>query len=211
MSRQVAFFDFDGTLTRRDTFLPYLARLLGGPHLALRLLQTSPVLLGYLLGRVANDRAKETLLQACITGWSMQTLREAGVEYARTGLPALLRKEGMQRLDWHREQGHTCVLVSASLDLYLDPWVAGQGLDGLICSRLETDEQDRVSGRLEGDNCHGETKVKLIRQWLSGREVDTVYAYGDTRGDLPMLRMADLGYLWRRSGFVPVPAGQKPA
>lgn len=209
MSQPVALFDFDGTLTRRDSFLPYLRQLLGTPALFLRLLQTSPVLLGYLGGWVANDRAKETLLRTCINGWSLERLEQVAHDYARQQLPGLLRPEGMARLDWHRDQGHTCVLVSASLDLYLKPWAARQSFDGLLCSSLQVDDQGKVNGLLAGENCHGEIKVKLIREWLAGRDVGTLYAYGDTRGDLPMLRMADEGYLWKDGGFVPISALQK--
>ena len=209
MSNPIAFFDFDGTLTRRDTFLPWLQQLLGTPTLFLRLLQTSPVLLGYIAGWVANDRAKETLLRACVAGRHVDELQEVANHYARHELRSLLRPEGMARLDWHREQGHDCVLVSASLDLYLEPWAAEQGFAGLLCSRLEVNAEGRVSGNLAGDNCHGEVKVKLIREWLEGRNTGTLYAYGDTRGDLPMLRMADEGYYWKGGSFISVSALQK--
>ena len=206
MTTPIAFFDFDGTLTRRDSFLPWLHQLLGTPELCLRLLQASPVLLGYLAGWVANDRAKETLLRACVAGRHVDELQQVAHHYAHHQLSALLRPEGMARLEWHRERGHECVLVSASLDLYLEPWASEQGFAGLLCSRLEVDAEGRVSGNLAGDNCHGEVKVKLIREWLNDRVTGTLYAYGDTRGDLPMLHMADQGYFWKGGNFIPVSA-----
>jgi HAD superfamily phosphoserine phosphatase-like hydrolase len=87
------------------------------------------------------------------------------------------------------------VLVSASPDVYLRDWAAAHGVADVLCTALEHDAGGRMTGRLQGRNCYGEEKVRRIRAWLQDRAIPArTYAYGDTRGDLPMLHFVDEGY-----------------
>lgn len=197
----VAFFDFDGTLTRRDTMLPFLRRYVGNRTFFANLLLLSPVLLGYVARLVPNDVAKQKVLRRYLAWHRLNDLYAAGADFAQRSIPDLLRPEGMEKLMWHQMQGHDCILVSASLDIYLRPWTDSQGI-GLLCSKLEADSDGMVSGLLDGNNCYGPEKVRQVRGWLTGRNPDFVYAYGDTGGDLPLLNFADEGWLWRGKQFV---------
>lgn len=195
-----AFFDFDGTLTTRDTLVPFLRQLRGSARFMFDLAAVSPWLAAYAVGLVANDRAKERLLTRCLRGLPAADLARAGEGYARESLPALQRADLVERLRWHQEQGHLCVLVSASPDVYLRDWAAAHGVADVLCTALEHDAGGRMTGRLQGRNCYGEEKVRRIRAWLQERVLQDrgtpayTYAYGDTRGDLPMLHFADEGY-----------------
>lgn len=204
MSRTLALFDFDGTLTRADSFIPFLNNVIGPGALARSAAACSPWLLGYAAGVVSNDVAKERLLRAAIRGRGADDLKRAGTEFARDVVPALLRDDMMARLRRHRDEGRLCVLVSASLDLYLEPWARQAGFDHLICSRLAFDESGRATGALAGANCHGAEKVARIRAWLADKgPIGHSVAYGDTKGDAPMLAMADQGFWVRKKGLVP--------
>jgi phosphatidylglycerophosphatase C len=85
--------------------------------------------------------------------------------------------------------------VSASPDIYLQHVARELGFDGLICTEMQVQDA-RLTGRLQTPNCHGEQKVLRLKAWLSERfgadvtEAMTLYAYGDTAGDKPMLRLA---------------------
>lgn len=200
-TRTVAAFDFDGTLTRRDTFMPFLARGLGWPRFALALLTCSPWLAGYALRLVRNDVAKQQLMLATLKGKSMADMEDWTTQWLARDFPGQLREDAMARLAWHQQQGHCCVMVSASPDIYLAR-VAGQlGFDGLLCTEMAV-EGSRLTGLMRTPNCHGEQKVVRLKAWLAERfgagVVDrlTLYAYGDTSGDKPMLRMAD--HAWYR-------------
>ncbi|MCZ8257941.1 MAG: HAD-IB family hydrolase, partial [Polaromonas sp.] len=119
--------------------------------------------------------------------------------------PGQLREDAMARLAWHQQAGHCCVMVSASPDVYL-PRVAEQlGFDALICTGMEVEgegDKARLTGRMKTPNCHGEQKVVRLRAWAAerfgaaGLEGATLYAYGDTSGDKPMLRLAQ--HAWYR-------------
>lgn len=184
-----AAFDFDGTLTRVDTLIPFLLYFAGPLAFVRRIAAEAPTLLLYALGRLRNDVAKERILARFLAGVPLETLREAGAAYAARGLPRLLRPAGMRRLAWHRERGHRCVLVSASLDLYLAPWAKAAGFDDLVCSSLAL-QGGLPTGRLAGGNCYGPEKLARLRERLGPLEGWELYAYGDSRGDRELLAAA---------------------
>lgn len=190
----VAAFDFDGTLTRRDTLLPFLRYLLGDAQVVRHALMLSPTLAGYGLGLVSNSIAKERVFVQCLSGMRTDVLQREGERFASYVLPGLLRHETLQRLEWHRQQGHRCVAISASLDIYVRPWAEKTGFDDVIATHLESHEDGIVTGKLSGANCFGIEKVRRLEALLGAREGYSLYAYGDSRGDKELLSSADYPY-----------------
>ncbi|MFC5520611.1 HAD family hydrolase [Polaromonas jejuensis] len=195
----IAAFDFDGTLTRGDSFRPFLARGLGWPRFLWAMLRCSPWLAGYALRLVPNNVAKQRVMRATLTGRTSAEMDEWTTRWLARDFPGQLREWTLQRLEWHRKEGHCCVLVSASPDIYL-PAVARQlGFDDLICTEMEVQgdgEGRRLTGRMRTPNCYGEQKVLRLNAWAAARFGAAsvgdmpLYAYGDTAGDIPMLRLA---------------------
>jgi len=144
--------------------------------------------------------AKEVLLRKSIGGTSLDDLRADGRCFAEHFVAKMLRADMMERLRKHQEQGDCCVLVSASLDLYLEPWAKMIGFDYCITSSLVIDANGTATGVLRGGNCFGEEKVHRIKRLLNkiGRPSRS-YAYGDSQGDIPMLSMVDEGYRVQKS------------
>jgi HAD superfamily hydrolase (TIGR01490 family) len=204
-SRTVAAFDFDGTLTRHDTLLPFLLRLRGRTAVASAVLGASPVLLRTAAGRDSRQRAKEALLTRTLRGWWLEELRAPAEEYARHVVEHELRADRVARLRWHLAQGHEVLLVSASPELYVAPVGRLLGCSAVLASQLEVDARDRLTGRLFGDNVRGPEKERLLRQWLGDAPV-FLYAYGDSDGDAQMLAMADVAVrLGARTRLTPEP------
>jgi phosphatidylglycerophosphatase C len=200
MSRPVAFFDFDGTLTRGDSLIPFLRMVRGTSRFALDLLAASPWLSAYAVGLIRNDIAKEVLLRKSIGGASLDALQAHGRYFAEHFVSKMLRTDMMARLRDHQKQGDCCVLVSASLDIYLEPWAKTAGFDYCITSSLVVDANGAITGRLLDGNCFGEEKVRRIQHLLD--KIGTPsrsYAYGDSEGDIPMLSMVDEGYRVQKS------------
>jgi len=191
----VAAFDFDGTLTWRDTLLPFLSRLLGGPTLLWVLFICSPWLAGYVLRVVSNHRAKAVLLQAALAGRLVADVERCAQAFVREDLPQQWRPWGLQQLVQHQQAGHRCVLVTASTSPYMHLVGASLGVDAVLCTEMEVVD-GRYAGRLATANCHGEEKVVRLKAWLAqayGAAPDhqpELHAYGDTKGDWPMLRLA---------------------
>ncbi len=202
---EVAAFDFDGTLTQRDTFTPFLARGLGLPRFLLAVLRCSPWLAGYALHLVRNDVAKARLMRATLSGRASSEMENWTTRWLAQDFSGQLQDWALARLAYHQQAGHCCVIVSASPDIYL-PGVARQlGFDGLICTEMEVEqgaEGGRLTGRMRTPNCYGEQKALRLNAWMTERfgaeavNTMTLHAYGDTAGDKPMLRLAQ--HAWYR-------------
>jgi HAD superfamily hydrolase (TIGR01490 family) len=198
-TRPIALFDFDGTLTHRDTLLPFLRHCVGTPRFLGILAIQAPGLLGMVAGLLPNDQVKQRVLEAFFHGWALEEVRQLGRTFAEEILPHLLWPPAMEILRWHMKMEHRCFLVSASLDVYLESWAQGQGFTGVLCSQLEVSASGVVSGRLLGRNVFGPEKVARITRALGGETGSIEYAYGDSRGDLEMLALAR--YAWYRGKF----------
>jgi len=190
----VAAFDFDGTLTQRDTMFPFLLHVAGWGAFVRQVSLLAPTLAGYGLGIVRNDIAKERVFTRFLSGMDLIELQRKAEQFSVQKLPGLLRAEAMQRLAWHKKQGHRCVVISASLELYVRPWALATGFDDVLATRLETQEQNRITGKLSGENCFGSEKVRRLEVLLGPRSDYTLYAYGDSRGDRELLSGADHAY-----------------
>lgn len=186
-------FDFDGTLTRRDSLLPFLHQVLGTPGLLAALAGESPWLAAYAARLVSNEAAKLRVLRRALGGLRRGDLERQGARFAAQGVAPLLRADMVERLRRHQRAGHRCVLVTASLTLYTRPWALAQGFEQVLGSELGFDPAGLAEGRLVGGNCYGPEKaIRLGR--LLGSETLAV-AYGDSRGDREMLAMARQGFL----------------
>jgi phosphatidylglycerophosphatase C len=188
--RVVAAFDFDGTLTRRDSLLPFVARVATWPRTLAVAARVSPRLGLASMGRADRDDAKARFLTPLLRGRLHSEVSARGVAYGDTLVDRAIRPEMRARVAWHRAQGHEVVIVSASLDVYLDR--VGQLLDvqGVLCTRLEIDDDGRCTGRMLGGNCRGSRKAERLRDYLGELPVE-LWAYGDSGGDTEMLAMAD--------------------
>jgi phosphatidylglycerophosphatase C len=180
VTRTVAAFDFDGTLTRRDSLLPFVASVVGWTRVARAFVPAAPQM------RTDRDRAKEKFLAGAIGGMSHDALRAAGASFAHH---VVVTPEMQSRLAWHRREGHEVVIVSASLDLYLCDVGQRIGADHVLCSSLEVDEHKRVTGRLIGGNCRGPEKAKRLLEYIGDADA-IAWAYGDTAGDRELLALA---------------------
>lgn len=190
MSPTIAAFDFDRTLTQCDSLLPFLFHVHGRAKMMAVLIALIPTFLLFTLGRVSRQEVKEQLLMRTLKGKSLVDAEKAGEVFATGPLNALLKPSAMKRLEWHLSQGHRCILVSASLELYLKPWAQAHGFETVIASRLALTQEGLITGRLEGLNCWGEEKARRLKAYLCDEEVKELYAYGDSRGDHELLAMA---------------------
>lgn len=190
----VAAFDFDGTLTHRDSVVPFLRRIGGAMPLGARLLSRPHRLLGPAVRR-DRDRLRELASFAAFRGRARADIGRHAAEFGQWLLEHRLRPDTVARLGWHRDAGHRVVLVSASYEVYLEHVGRALGVDGVLATRLEADPDGVLTGRLDGPNCRGAEKVVRLRGWLAelgvGRDGVELFAYGDSAGDRELLAFAD--------------------
>jgi HAD superfamily hydrolase (TIGR01490 family) len=189
----VAVFDFDGTLTRRDSLLPFLRIAMGSWKFWWGLLVMSPILVAYALRLIPNWWAKQALLTYFLAGWREQQLQEIAQRFAVEEIPKLVHPEALARLRWHQEKGHQTILVSASLEVYLLPWAKIMGFDQVIGTQLEV-QNDILTGRILGKNCHGKEKIIRLKALMQDLSQYCLYGYGDSRGDRELLNAVNYPY-----------------
>ena len=188
----VAAFDFDGTLIAGDSFLPFLIRLVGRRAMGRAFVVAGPELL-VAMARGSRDSTKAAMLAQLLAGFPHQRLVEAAEAYANQ-LANQIRPAMVERIAWHRRQGHRLVIVSASLEVYLGPVGRHLGFDRVLATRLEVGAGGRLTGRLDGVNVRRAEKAARLTDWLSEQsyaEGHELWAYGDSVGDRELLAMAD--------------------
>lgn len=188
----VAAFDFDVTISTRDTFVPFLERAFGRKRVRSLFLQLSPEALKVILRLSSRDIFKERMIRSLFLGESVERMREIGRLHAIEILN-LVRPAARRRIEWHKSRGDRLVMVSASLSLYLEPVAKELGFDDLLCTR-PTGSNLIFDGGILGKNCRGPQKVQLLRDLLGNLEKYDLYAYGDSDGDREMLEVANHAY-----------------
>jgi HAD-superfamily subfamily IB hydrolase, TIGR01490 len=196
--QRVAAFDFDGTLTYGDTFLPFLRFVLGPVGFAAKMLTLSPVLAAFRLGLLANDAAKRSVIEKCLGGLTEDELCALGGKFAAERIPNMIRPEVLSQAEDHKSRGERCIIVTASLEIYVRSWALSHGFEACLGTRLKLDRERRVAGEFIGSNCYGEEKVRRLQAYLGDNEC-FLYAYGDSKGDYPLLGIADVAYFRNRA------------
>lgn len=184
-----AFFDFDGTITSRDSFLDFVLYTFGPAKFAKGLLGTAPAFIAFALKRITNAQLKEAVLKAFFQGWEVAEFAQKGLTYSQVRLPGLIKESALTAIKQHQSQGHKVVIVTASIAAWIQSWCDSVGLE-LIATKLE-EQAGRLTGNLDGKNCHGPEKVRRIKERFEIQDGDYIYAYGDTSGDTQMLELAN--------------------
>lgn len=187
--RRVAVFDFDGTLTRLDSLLPFLCRVAGTGRVVRALVPELRELARIARGRGDRDALKARVIARTLTSLDHDDVERTGTEYGRRLAERSIRPRLRQRIAWHRAQGHEVVIVSASLSLYLREVGRQLGIDEVLCTELEVDDTGALTGRLTGANCRGPEKAARLIAHLGGADFE-LWAYGDSRGDADLLALA---------------------
>ncbi|MEM9986494.1 MAG: HAD family hydrolase [Bacteroidota bacterium] len=187
----VAAFDLDGTFIRGNSMTEYLRLIHSRRMLFEGALRLGPVLGAYQMGRIPRREAKERVLDFFFGGMEMAFLEEKGVILAEKILPRKIRPKALIRLKWHQEQGHRCILVTASLSFWTHAFAQKYGLE--LIATLPEVSAGRFTGRLLGPNNYGPEKVNRLDQLIPLDQVNYLYAYGDTAGDRELLARADEG------------------
>lgn len=201
----VAAFDFDGTLTNGGSVFDFLAAVSGRQAVLRATAALAPRLAqAALAGGTVADETKQELFVRVLGGVDADRLDQVGAEFAVRHLAAHVRPEVRRRLDWHRGRGDKVVVVSASPDAYVKVAADRLVADGAIATRLEVDDSGRLTGRYDGGNCRGEEKIRRLRLWMADADTEGahLWAYGNSRGDLRMLRAADTGVNVGRLGRI---------
>lgn len=187
--KAIAFFDFDGTITTKDIFGDLIAYRLKQGLPVWRIIRCLPYLTLFKLKLMGNEAAKEKIFGILFKGESLDDFNAHIVRYIADHLPGRLRHDALERMEWHKAQGHEIYIVSANFDLLLDKFAQMQGIKHISTQIQITD--GRLTGKFASLNCYGPEKVARIKaQFPNLSEYATIYAYGDSAGDKELLEIA---------------------
>ena len=192
MNQRIAFFDFDGTITTKDTLLEFVKFSKGSLRFYLGFLLTSPWMVAYKLKLTSNHKAKEKFLTWFFRNTPQPVFQDWCGRFAAEIIPGLIRPKALTEIARLQELGATVVIVSASPENWIKPWSEPMGLQ-LIATRL-TLKKEKLTGKIEGPNCHGKEKVSRIKENYTLSDYNEIIAYGDTSGDRPMLDLAAISF-----------------
>jgi HAD superfamily hydrolase (TIGR01490 family) len=151
-----------------------------------------PWLLAYKLNLYSNEKAKQRMLSYFYKGWNYGTFKRKGEEFCRTVLPQIIRPDASEKIAWHQKKHHRIIVVTASAEEWVRPWCEANDLE-CLATQLEA-KDNKITGKLSSKNCYGPEKANRVKNTLSPASYETIYAYGDTKGDREMLKMATKPY-----------------
>lgn len=187
--KRIALFDFDGTITRKDSLFDFIAFVKGERKLWVGMLALSPMLIQYKLKLLSNEEAKQRMLGYFFSGMDVQRFEKLGEEYALTKIDAIVRPKAIEQIVWHQAQGDTVVIVSASIRCWLDAWCKKHNI--MLISTELVKENGKITGRFSTRNCYGKEKIKRLKESFDLKSYQYIYAYGDSAGDKELLALAD--------------------
>ena len=199
----IVVFDFDGTITTKDTFALFLRYYAGTPIWTLKIIALLPVFISYKLGFIDRHAVKKAVIKRFFKGHNEQAVDECAAQFAKDVIPALIRPAAQARLDALKtttEFGpkfgpESLYICSASIGPYLRHWGKTQNIaeSHILATELESNV-GTLTGGLKGYNVWGANKVRRIYDAFSPQSVQILEAYGDTRGDKEMLHAADASF-----------------
>jgi HAD superfamily hydrolase (TIGR01490 family) len=194
----LALFDFNKTITKKNSsldFFNYISNL--HKFLKVKKILFLPVAIAYAIGFISKTQVSECFITFCFNGWEKSYIDEIAKRYADTLLTKIIRPIALNQIKKHKLNGDRVVVVSASFDFLIEEWCLKNGLE-FLCSSIQT-KNGLITGKFEGKCCDGIEKVKRIQKKYNIENYDTIFAYGDSRGDKDMLKIADIGfYRWTR-------------
>ena len=195
VNQKIAFFDFDGTITTKDTLLEFIKHSRGSFRFYLGFVLNSPWLIAYKIKLISNQKAKERILQFFFRNTPVGQFEQQCERFSREALPGLIRPKALQEIIRLKESGASVVIVSASPENWIREWSESVEAS-LLATRLQTSSTTppHITGKIFEANCYGEEKVRRIKEAYTLEEYNQIYTYGDTSGDLPMLKLGTTSF-----------------
>jgi phosphatidylglycerophosphatase C len=191
----VALFDLDGTITWRDTLLPFLWGFVKRrPRKAFKLWQLAPALLAYVR---SGDRGElKSRLIRMVMGGEPRTRIDAWTGEFVNSMRArrMLRPTALNVLEAHRDMGDHPVLLSASPDLYVPHIGRMLGFEFTMCTEVLW-HGDRLDGNLKTANRRGEEKSRCLDQLRERYKGLPIIAYGNSVSDVDHMQHAERALL----------------
>lgn len=189
----VAAFDFDGTITNKDTLLEFISYTKGKKKLYRGLIKFLPYLILMKLKLYPNWKLKEIIFTYYFKGVSLKQFNEWGENFS-IKISSIVRPKAVLAIENHLKNGDNVIIISASIENWIIPWSKKIGLINVLSTKIEVDKTGKLTGKFLTKNCYGLEKVKRLIEIYPNKESFELIAYGDSNGDKELIKFADKGF-----------------
>jgi len=195
-----AFFDLDHTLTREDTSFAFLRWWAKKHPRAIWRFLAAPLVLALWKFRFLSTRRAKEFFFACLRGQTAASLDAAARDFVQARFDRLVKKEAPAYIAALAPQ-YRLVLASASPEFYVRYFAERLGFELSVATRYEI-RGGAYTGRIEGENCRGEEKIRRIAEHIPLASLDRAgsLAFSDNIGaDAPLLALAGSAFQVHRT------------
>ena len=189
---RVAVFDFDVTITRKDTLIEFIRFAKGSAALYWGMLIHMPWLVLMKLHLYDNGKTKERVFSWFFREMPIEEFNKLGKRFYETQADRLLSDDALRAIKEHKQKGDKVVILSASIENWVRPFASALQAEGLLGTQTEV-QNGMLTGKFATNNCYGQEKVERLKKWIVENRIVEPYiiAYGDSRGDKELLEFAN--------------------
>ena len=186
--KKLYLFDFDGTLTYKDTMFLYL-KFYNSMKFYVQFVKHIPLFVLLKLKLADAEKVKKSFISSILKGESRTKIEKKSQSFFEKYQDEIFRVNALEFINNIDRTQTESYIVSASLDIWVKPFAEKLKMK-LLSTRAEF-KNGIFTGNFIGKNCNGPEKVNRINEALQGRKFDKTIAFGDTSGDTEMLSWAD--------------------
>lgn len=189
--KKLYFFDFDGTLTLKDSMFAFL-KFYNSNTFYWQFIKHIPLFILLKIKLLDAEAVKRSFIASILKGEKKSKLEEKAQAFFQKNYPELIRSNALDFIRNMDRDNTEAYLVTASVDIWTKPFADAFGFTLLATQALF--ENDIFTGKFQTKNCNGQEKVNRILQEIKDKKYDKTIAFGDTSGDQPMLQWANEGH-----------------
>lgn len=184
-------FDFDGTLTYKDTMFLYL-KFYNSSKFRIQFVKHIPLFILLKLKLADTEKVKKSFIGSILKGQLQTKIEDKSKLFFEEYYPKILRENALDFIGNIDKENTDSLIVTASLDIWTKPFAEKLQMK-LVATQAEF-KNGIFTGNFIGKNCNGEEKLERIKKEINGAKYDKTIAFGDTSGDKPMLQWANEGH-----------------
>ncbi len=184
-------FDFDGTLTYKDTMFIYL-KFYDPTKFRLQFLKHVPLFVLLKLRLAETEKVKKSFIGSILKGQTQEKIEKKSRQFFEANYPKIVRENALDFIKNIDRENTQSLMVTASLDIWAKPFADAFNMK-LLATQAEF-KNGVFTGNFIGKNCNGKEKLSRIQEEIKDKKYDKILAFGDTSGDKPMLKWANEGH-----------------
>ena len=187
MIKKIAIYDFDGTITKRDSFLPFLLHCFGWRIFVLKITKLLPSIILFVSSIDSRNKLKSNFIRAFFKNIDIDFVVKKGETYSSILIKNTFAS-AIENILRQKKENYYIVLLTASNEIWIKPaW--GHLFDKIICTDLEV-KSGVFTGKIVGKNCQGLEKLKRIGDAFDLSKIEVIVAYGDSKNDFFLKQIA---------------------